>query len=110
MEVSAKAKFVHISDQKAGLIAELIRGKSVENALDILKFTPRNGARLFLKVLRSAVANAEQKKSVDLDNLYVKKAYAERSFALKRVMPKAQGRADMIRKRFSHLVVVLDEK
>lgn len=110
MEVRAKAKYVKISPQKAGLIADLIRGKEVSKAIDILKYNPRNGARLFLKVLMSAVANAEQKKIIDIDNLYVKKAYAEQSFALKRVMPKAMGRADIIRKRYSHLVVVLDEK
>ncbi len=110
MEVKAKAKYIKISPRKAGLIADLIRGKDVNQALDILKYNPRNGARLFLKVLKSAIANAEQKKIIDIDSLYVKKAYAEQSFSLKRVMPKAMGRADIIRKRYSHLVVVLDER
>lgn len=110
MEVRAKSKFIKVSTQKAALIATLIRGKKVNEAVEILRYMPRNGARLFLKVLKSAVANAEQKKVIDIDNLYVKSACAERSFMLKRVMPKAMGRADSFRKRYSHLTVVLDEK
>ncbi len=110
MEIRAKAKYVKISPQKAKLIADLIRGKNVNDAIQILSYVPRNGARLFLKVLKSAIANAEQKKVVDIDTLYVKNAYADKSFMLKRVMPKAMGRADIIQKRYSHLTVVLDEK
>lgn len=110
MEVKAKAKFVKVPTQKAALIATLIRGKKVSEAIEILKYTPRSAARLFLKALKSAVANAEQKKIVDIDNLYVKNACAEKSFMLKRVMPKAMGRADTFKKRYSHLTVVLVEK
>lgn len=110
MEVRAKGKYLKISPKKAKLIADLIRGKSVNDAIEILKYTPKNGARLFLKVLKSAVANAEQKKIIDIDNLFVKQAIAEKSFMLKRVMPKAMGRADIIKKRYSHLTVVLEEK
>lgn len=110
MEIKAKAKYVKVSPKKAKLIADLIRGKNVNDALQILTYTPRNGARLFLKVLKSAIANAEQKKVIDLDTLYVKGAFADKSFMLKRVMPKAMGRADMIKKKYSHLTVVLDER
>jgi large subunit ribosomal protein L22 len=110
MEVKAKAKFTKVSTQKAALIATLIRGKKVSEAMDMLTYMPLNGARLFLKVLKSAVANAEQKKIIDIDNLYVKGACAEKSFMLKRVMPKAMGRADSFKKRYSHLTVILTEK
>lgn len=110
MEIKAQAKYVKISPKKAKLIADLIRGKDVNEALRILTYVPKNGARLFLKVLKSAIANAEQKKVVDLDTLYVKRVYANKSFMLKRVMPRAMGRADIIKKRYSHLTVVLDEK
>ncbi|MEO0258392.1 MAG: 50S ribosomal protein L22 [candidate division WOR-3 bacterium] len=110
MEVRAKGKYLKISPKKAKLIADLIRGKNVNDAIEILKYTPKNGARLFLKVLKSAVANAEQKKIIDIDNLFVKQAVAEKSFMLKRVMPKAMGRADIYKRKYSHLTVVLEEK
>lgn len=110
MEVRAKGKYLKISPKKAKLIADLIRGKNVNDAIEILKYTPKNGARLFLKVLKSAVANAEQKKIIDIDNLFVKSAVAEKSFMLKRVMPKAMGRADIYKRKYSHLTVVLEEK
>ncbi len=110
MEVRAKGKYLKIPPKKAKLIADLIRGKNVSDAVEILKYTPKNGARLFLKVLKSAIANAEQKKIIDIDSLYVKQAVAEKSFMLKRVMPKAMGRADIFRKKYSHLTVVLEER
>ncbi len=110
MEVRAKGKYLKIPPKKAKLIADLIRGKNVNEAVEILKYTPKNGARLMLKVLKSAIANAEQKKIIDIDNLYVKHAVAEKSFMLKRVMPKAMGRADIFRKKYSHLTVVLEER
>ncbi|MCX7991788.1 MAG: 50S ribosomal protein L22 [Proteobacteria bacterium] len=110
MEVRAKGKYLKISPKKAKLIADLIRGKKVNDAIEILRYTPKNGARLFLKVLKSAVANAEQKKVIDIDNLFVKQATAEKSFMLKRVMPKAMGRADIFKRKYSHLTVVLEER
>jgi large subunit ribosomal protein L22 len=87
-----------------------IRGKSVEEALNMLAFAPQKGARLLRKVVSSAVANAEQSGNVDVDSLYVKKIYADEGPTLKRFRPRALGRATRIRKRTSHLSVYLDTR
>ncbi len=110
MEVRAVSKYIRISPQKARLVAELIRGKDVDEALSILKFTPKKAARLIDKTLRSAIANAEQTKVIDIDSLYVKKIYIDQGPTMKRWMAKAMGRASRILKRTSHITVVLDEK
>ncbi|RLB04736.1 MAG: 50S ribosomal protein L22 [Deltaproteobacteria bacterium] len=110
MEVRAVSKYIRISPQKARLVADLIRGKDVDEALSILKFTPKKAARLIDKTLRSAIANAEQTKVIDVDSLYVKKIYVDQGPTMKRWMAKAMGRASRILKRTSHITVVLDER
>ncbi len=110
MEVRAVSKYIRISPQKARLVADLIRGKDVDEALSILKFTPKKAARLIDKTLRSAIANAEQSRVIDMDSLYVKKIYVDEGPTMKRWMAKAMGRASRILKRTSHITVVLDEK
>ena len=87
-----------------------IRGKKVEEALDILKFTPKRSAAIVAKVLRSAIANAETTQSVDVDRLYIKRVAVDEGGMWKRFMPRAQGRATRIRKRLSHVTVVIDER
>lgn len=109
MEARAQAKYIRISPQKARLVADQIRGKKVQEALDILAFTPKKGARLLKKVLDSALANAEYTQRVDLDTLYIKRIYVDQGPMLKRWRARAMGRATRIFKRTSHLTVVLDE-
>lgn len=110
MEVRAVSKYLRISPSKARLVADLVRSKNVGDALTILKFTPKKGARLLSKTLRSAMANAENTKSMDMDGLYVKEIYVDEGPRLKRWRPRAMGRATRILKRTSHITVVLGEK
>ena len=86
-----------------------IRGKKIENALNMLSFAPQRGAGILLKLINSAVANAEQNSEIDVDTLYIKRIYADEGPTLKRFRPRALGRATNIRKRSSHLTVILDE-
>jgi large subunit ribosomal protein L22 len=109
MEVRAVAKFVRISPRKVRLVMDRIRGKKVEEALNMLSFAPQKGARLLKKLLDSAVANAAENSGLDVDVLYVMRVYANEGPTLKRWRPRAQGRATRIRKRTSHLTVILDE-
>lgn len=110
METSAVAKFVRISPRKIRLIMDQVRGKRVDEALNMLSFAPQKGALILKKLIDSAVANAEQNSGVDVDALFVKRVYADEGPTLKRFRPRAQGRATRIRKRSSHLTVVLDEE
>jgi large subunit ribosomal protein L22 len=110
MEAVAKAKFVRISPKKARLVADAIKGMPVGEALNRLQFTPKKAAVLISKVLNSAVANASQRAGVDVDNLYVKTAYVDGGPTMKRWRPRAMGRAYIIRKRTSHITVVVDER
>jgi len=110
MESNAVAKYVRISPQKARLVMNQIRGKRVEEALNMLKFAPQKGAGLISKLINSAVANAQQSSDVDVDNLFIKKIYADEGPMLKRIIPRASGRATRILKRTSHLTVVLNDK
>jgi large subunit ribosomal protein L22 len=110
MEVRAKLRFVRMGPTKGRLVADLIRGKGSEEALNILRFTKKSAARVIGKLLKSAVANAEQKKTIDVDRLYVKKITVDQGPTMKRFMPRALGRATTIRKRSSHILIVLDEK
>jgi large subunit ribosomal protein L22 len=87
-----------------------VRGKQVGEALNMLSFTPKRGARILKKLVNSAIANAEQNTGVDVDSLYIMQVYADEGPTLKRWRPRAQGRATSIRKRTSHLTVVLNEK
>ena len=109
MEVRAITKFIRLSPRKVRLVVDQIRGKGVEEALNILKFTPKRSALIVSKTLRTAVANAESTQSVDVDQLYVKQAKVDEAGMWKRFMPRAQGRATRIRKRLSHITIVLDE-
>jgi large subunit ribosomal protein L22 len=110
MEAKALARYIRISPQKARLVADLVRGKSVDYAINHLRFLPKKGARLLKKVIESAVANASQNESIDVDTLYVKSIFIDGGPMLKRIMPRAQGRANRILKRTSHITVVLDEQ
>ena len=110
MEVKARLRFVRISPRKARLVADLIRGKGSEEAMNILVFTKKAAAKIISKLLKSAVANATQKKTVDIDHLYVKKITVDQGPTMKRFMPRALGRATTIRKRTSHILIVLDER
>ena len=94
MEAKALARYIRISPQKARLVADLVRGKSVDFAINHLRFLPKKGARLLKKVIESAVANASQNESIDVDTLYVKSIFIDGGPMLKRIMPRAQGRAD----------------
>ncbi len=110
METRAKTKFLRVSPRKVRLVVDQIRGKDVEAALNILKFTPKRSASLVTKVLRTAISNAENTQNVDVDRLYVKQVTVDGGGMWKRFMPRAMGRATRIRKRLSHLTVVIDER
>ncbi|MCJ7776580.1 MAG: 50S ribosomal protein L22 [Desulfobulbaceae bacterium] len=110
METRAMAKFVRISPRKIRLVMDQVRGKQVGEALNMLSFAPQRGAGILKKLVNSAIANAEQNTGVDVDSLYIMRVYADEGPTLKRWRPRAQGRATSIRKRTSHLTVVLNEK
>lgn len=109
METKAVAKYVRLSAQKARLVAENVKGMPVEDAINLLRFTPKKAAKLINKVLNSAVANAEQLPGVDIDNLVVKQVLVNEGPTLKRIRPRAMGRANRILKRTSHITVVVAE-
>jgi large subunit ribosomal protein L22 len=110
VEARAIAKYVRISPLKVNFICNEIRGKQVDEALSILKFTPKRGARYLEKVLNSAIANAENNLGLDRDDLYVSEAYANDGPRMKRFRPKAKGMAYPIVKRSSHIGVVVEER
>jgi large subunit ribosomal protein L22 len=109
METVALAKYIRISPVKVRLVADLIRGKKVEDALNILAFTPKSSAPVLTKVLNSAIANAGQKKGVDVDTLIVKKISVDEGPTLKRFRPRAMGRGTRILKRSSHIKIIVEE-
>jgi large subunit ribosomal protein L22 len=108
METKAQAKYIRIGPQKVQVLIPAVKGKKVEEAIALLGFIPRKGARILNRVLQSAVANASQNK-VDVDTLVVKKIMVDQGPSLKRFMPRAMGRATPILKRTSHITVILDE-
>lgn len=110
MEVKATAKTLRIQPRKARLVLNLIRGKDVEQAQAICKFTPNKGGYLVGKVLKSAIANAVHNEELDETKLYVKACWADEGVTLKRFMPRAKGSASAIHKRTSHITVVVAEK
>ncbi|MDD2211936.1 MAG: 50S ribosomal protein L22 [Clostridia bacterium] len=110
MEAKAVAKYIRISPRKARQVIDLIRGKDVGEAFTLLKFTAHKGTESITKVLKSAVANAEHNYALDSDALYVREAYVDEGPTLKRVRPRARGSADVIKKRSSHITVVVSEK
>ena len=107
MEAKAVAKYIRISPRKARLVVDLIRGKGVEEAEAILRFTPNRAAEATLKVLKSAAANAENNLHLDHDELKVMAAYVDEGPSIKRFKPRAQGRADKMLHRMSHITVVV---
>ena len=109
METKAVAKYIRISPQKARLVADVIRGMKADTPVTSLRFMPKKAARILRKILESAVANADQRDSVDVDTLYVKEVTIDGGPMLKRFSPRAQGRATRILKRTSHITVVVDE-
>lgn len=110
MEASAKLTFARLSPRKTRLVVDMVRGKGIQDALNILRFSPQPSAKLVSKLLNSAVANAEQKGVSDVDHLFVKIITVDGGPVLKRFVPRAQGRASKIRKPTSHISVVLAEK
>jgi large subunit ribosomal protein L22 len=109
MEAKAVAKFLRISPRKLRIVAENIKGAPVEQAVNELTFTPKKAGSVLLKVVKSAVANAEQNPNVDVDTLVVKRVFIDEGPTMKRWRARAQGRAYRINKRTSHITVVLDE-
>ncbi len=107
---SAKLSYARVSVQKACFVLDAIRGKDVNTALGILSYNPRYASSLVKKLLESAIANAENNNGMDRENLYVAECYANKGPTMKRIHPRAQGRAYRIEKRMSHITVVLDEK
>lgn len=110
MQAKAIAKYVRISPLKVNFICKEIRGKQVDEALAILKFTPKKGARILEKVLNSAIANAEHNFGLNREDLFVSQAYANNAPVMKRWRPKAKGMAYPILKRLSHVGVVVEER
>jgi len=110
METRASVHHVRISAQKMRLIVDLIRGKGAEEAIGILEFNARRGAKVVAKTLKSAIANAEATQNVDVDTLYVKTAYVDEGATQKRSLARAHGRATKIFKRSSHVTIVVDER
>jgi len=105
VEVAAKLRGARLSAQKGRLVADQIRGKKVEDALDILSFSTKKGAHLIKKVLESAIANAEHNEGADVDELRVNTIFIDEGLTLKRIKPRAKGRADRIFKRTCHITV-----
>ena len=107
---SAKLSYARVSVQKACFVLDAIRGKDVQTALGILEYNPRYASGLIKKLLESAIANAENNNDMSKENLYVAECYADQGPIMKRVQPRAQGRAYRIEKRMSHITVVLNER
>ncbi|MBQ8698174.1 MAG: 50S ribosomal protein L22 [Schwartzia sp.] len=110
MEAKAVAKYVRIAPRKVRVVMDLIRGKNVADAFAILKFTPKVGADVIEKVLKSAVANAENNFDMNVDKLYISSAYVDQGPTLKRIHPRSRGQAFSIFKRTSHVTVVVAER
>ncbi|MBQ1548694.1 MAG: 50S ribosomal protein L22 [Lachnospiraceae bacterium] len=107
---SAKLSYARISVTKACFVLDAIRGKDVNTALAILSYNPRYASAVIKKLLESAIANAENNNGLQKDNLYVAECFANKAPTMKRIHPRAQGRAYRIEKRMSHITVILDEK
>lgn len=107
MEVVARLKGARLSAQKARLVADQVRGRAVEEALELLTYSPKKGAVIIKKLLNSAIANAEHNEGADIDELVVAKVFVDEGPTMKRIKPRAKGRADRIFKRSSHITVVV---
>ncbi|WP_375056872.1 50S ribosomal protein L22 [Zobellella sp. DQSA1] len=110
MEAIAKHRFARTSAQKARLVADQVRGMPVDKALNVLAFSPKKAAVLVKKVLESAIANAEHNEGADIDELKVAKIFVDEGPTMKRIRPRAKGRADRIMKRTSHITVVVSDR
>ena len=110
MEAKAVAKSVRIAPRKVRVVMDLIRGKKVADAFAILKFTPKVGAEAIEKVLKSAVANAENNFDMNVDNLYVSTCFVDQGPTMKRIHPRSRGQAFKILKRSSHITVAVEER
>ncbi|MCI8697472.1 50S ribosomal protein L22 [uncultured Acetatifactor sp.] len=107
---SAKLSYARVSVQKACFVLDAVRGKDVHTALAVLEYNPRYASGLVKKLIESAMANAENNLGLNRDNLYIAECYANKGPTMKRIKPRAQGRAYRIEKRTSHITVVLDER
>ncbi|MCJ7834730.1 50S ribosomal protein L22 [Cuneatibacter sp. NSJ-177] len=107
---SAKVSYARVSVQKACFVLDAIRGKDAQTALAIVSYNPRYASEVITKLLKSAIANAENNNGLNVENLYVAECYANKGPTMKRIQPRAQGRAYRIEKRMSHITIVLDEK
>jgi len=110
MEVSAKLSRAKLSAQKARLVADQIRGRAVGEALDILTFSTKKGAHMVRKLLESAIANAEHNEGADVDELSVSRIFVDEGLTMKRIRPRAKGRADRILKRTCHITLAVGDK
>ncbi|MDZ4677010.1 MAG: 50S ribosomal protein L22 [Oligoflexia bacterium] len=110
MEVKASLNFARIAPRKVRLVADLVRGKDVNEAIQILSFVNKKSGPILKKLLQSAVANADQKKTIDVDTLFVKHISVDQGPTLKRYMPRAMGRASEIKKKTSHVNLILEER
>jgi len=109
MEIVARTRMIRISPRKVRLVGDVIKRKNINDAMGMLMYMPQKAAFILKKLLDSAVANAKQKKYVDVDNLFVKNVLVDGGPVLKRFLPRAMGRATKIRKRTSHITMILDE-
>jgi len=110
VEVKAVAKYVRIAPRKVRVVMDLIRGKNVAEAFAILKFTPKVGADVIEKVLKSAVANAENNFDKNVDKLYISTAFVDQGPTMKRIHPRSRGQAFKILKRSSHITIAVEER
>lgn len=110
MEAKAVAKYIRIAPRKIRVVMDLIRGKNIGEEFAILKYTPKVGADVIEKVLKSAVANAEHNNDMNVDNLFISAAYVDQGPTLKRIHPRSRGQAFKILKRSSHVTVVVKER
>ena len=110
LEAKAVLKYARISSRKVKIVADLIRGKQVDEALAIIKFTPKASSEILEKLLKSAIANAENNHEMKRESLYVAEIFANQGPTLKRIRPAAKGSASRIRKRTSHITIVLKER
>lgn len=110
MEAKAIAKFIRVSPRKARMVVDLIRGKKLEEALAILRYTPNKATEAVTKAVKSAAANAEHNYEMDKDDLVISQIFVDQGPSLKRVMPRAMGRADIIKRKTSHITVVVSDQ
>jgi large subunit ribosomal protein L22 len=109
MEIVARTRMARISPRKVRIVGDVIKTKNINDAMGMLMYMPQKAAYILKKLLDSAIANAKQKKYVDLDNLFVKNVIVDGGPVLKRFLPRAMGRATKVRKRSSHITMILDE-